>query len=85
MILIKNSDEFAGASGIDNKSLVKEKGIELVIYEPTLDVESIVDSRVITNLDEFKRISDVIIVNRYNTDLDDVRTKVYTRDLFGRD
>ena len=60
-------------------------GIEVVVYEPTLKEDNFFNSRVIKDLDEFKNISDVILVNRNDNILDDVKDKIYTRDLFSRD
>ena len=57
----------------------------MVVYEPVLNEEHFYHSRVIKDLDEFKRISDVIVSNRYEKELEDVINKVYTRDLFNRD
>ena len=81
-----NSDNFRQSSVQDVIEMLKEKGTKIIIYEPTLKDHNIYcDSRIVNDLQSFKLLSDVIVANRYEQSLEDVKEKVYTRDIFHRD
>jgi UDPglucose 6-dehydrogenase len=80
-----NSDNFRHSAIQGVMKRIKAKGIEVVVYEPTLKEDNFFNSKVIVDIEKFKEISDVIVVNRITDEIEDVKEKIYTRDLFSRD
>jgi UDPglucose 6-dehydrogenase len=79
------SDNFRSSAIESIIEKIQEKNIEIVIYEPVLDAEEFEGLKVIKDLTEFKNMSDIIVANRFEDALCDVKEKVYTRDIFNRD
>ncbi len=85
LVMKQGSDNFRASAIQDVMKRIKAKGIEVIVYEPSLEDPRYFHSRVVNDLDLFKREADLIVANRRSVDLNDVSEKIYTRDLFGLD
>ena len=83
LVMKTGSDNFRSSSIRGIVRRLRERGVKVIVYEPTLEVDSF-DGLPVVGLEQFKEISDVIIANRLSSDLDDVADKVYSRDVFQR-
>src|SRR5690554_833084 len=85
LIMKSGSDNFRATSILGVMKRINAKGIKIVVFEPGLKEDKLYGSDVLTDINEFKEISDIIVTNRFFKELEDVKTKVYTRDIFNRD
>lgn len=85
LVMKADSDNFRSSAVFDVMRKIKEAGIDIIVYEPTLKGDKYLDYKIENDLDKFKSEADVIVANRYSDTLDDVKDKVYTRDIYRRD